>query len=268
MYNSPLKEKNMNTIKFLGTAGARFVVAKQVRSSGGIWCQLGEIQFLVDPGPGSLVRCTSSRPKLDPRSLDGIILTHRHLDHAADINIMIEAMTEGGFRPKGVVFAPRDALEEDPVILRFLREKVDKIEILEESSEYSLGKIRFRTSPRLKHSVETYGLSFQTKETSISLLPDTAYFDGIENYFKADVMIIHVVLLHERPDIPQIQHLALENAKRIIQKSQPKIAILTHFGMTMVKAKPWELAEKISSELGIKILAARDGMLFNIDTLS
>ena len=173
----------MNTIKFLGTAGARFVVAKQIRSSGGIWFQLGETRFLIDPGPGSLVRCASSRPKLDPGSLDGIILTHRHLDHAADINIMIEAMTEGGFRPKGVVFAPSDALEEDPVILRFLREKVDRIEILEGSSEYSLGETRFRTSPRLKHSVETYGLSFQTEETSISLLPDTAYFEGLENLF-------------------------------------------------------------------------------------
>lgn len=252
----------------MGTAGARFVVAKQIRSSGGLWFELGETRFLVDPGPGSLVRCASSRPKLDPESLDGIILTHRHLDHAADANIMIEAMTEGGFRPKGVVFAPRDALEEDPVILRFIRENVNKIEILEGNSEYSLGKTRFRTSPRLKHSVETYGLIFQTGETSISLLPDTAYFEMLENYFKADVMIIYVVLLRERPDIPQIQHLSLKDAKRIIQNSKPKAAILTHFGMTVVKARPWELAEKISSELGIKVLAARDGMLFDIDTLS
>ena len=115
---------------------------------------------------------------------------------------MIEAMTEGGFRPKGVVFAPRDALDEDPVILRFLRDKVNRIEILEENSEYSLGKIRFATSPRLKHSVETYGLRLQTGGTSISLLPDTADFEGLENYFKADVMIIHVVLLRGHPDIP------------------------------------------------------------------
>ncbi|HAP31749.1 MAG TPA: hypothetical protein DCQ14_01645 [Firmicutes bacterium] len=41
-------------IKFLGTAGARFVVSRQLRASGGIWFALGGEQILVDPGPGSL----------------------------------------------------------------------------------------------------------------------------------------------------------------------------------------------------------------------
>ena len=73
------------------------------------------------------MRCLSSKPKLNPLVLDGIILTHRHLDHSNDINVMIEAMTNGGFKKKGIVFAPSDALEEDPVILEYFRDHVDKI---------------------------------------------------------------------------------------------------------------------------------------------
>ena len=98
-----VKQERTNYIKFLGTAGARFVMIKQLRASGGLWVSSGETNILIDPGPGSIVRCASSRPKLDPGKLDAIILTHRHLDHANDINVMIEAMTEGGFKKRGVL---------------------------------------------------------------------------------------------------------------------------------------------------------------------
>ena len=135
----------MNKIKFLGTAGARFVVMKQLRTSGGIWLTLDDTNVLIDPGPGSLTKCLSSRPKLNPRDLDGIILTHRHLDHSNDINIMIEAMTNGGFDKKGIVFAPSDALEEDPIVLKYFRNHVEKIEVLKEKGEYNIRNISFST---------------------------------------------------------------------------------------------------------------------------
>ena len=78
-----------NFVKFLGTAGARFVMIEQLRASGGIWISYKGTNVLIDPGPGSIVRCSSSKPKLNPAKLDGIILTHKHLDHANDINVMI-----------------------------------------------------------------------------------------------------------------------------------------------------------------------------------
>src|SRR4030042_5241800 len=115
-----------NWIKFVGTAGARFVVAKQLRSSGGLWLSLQGVNLYMDPGPGALVRSLASKPKLDPTKLDGILLSHKHLDHSGDINVMIEAMTEGGYRRHGVLFAPQDALDEDPVVLRYVRSFVDR----------------------------------------------------------------------------------------------------------------------------------------------
>ena len=46
----------MISVRFLGTGGARFVVAKQIRASGGMWMRFGETQIHIDPGPGALVR--------------------------------------------------------------------------------------------------------------------------------------------------------------------------------------------------------------------
>lgn len=252
----------MNTIKFLGTAGARFVVMKQLRASGGIWLTLDETQVLIDPGPGALLRCLSSRPKLDPQDLEGIILTHKHLDHSNDINIMIEAMTNGGFKKKGIVFAPQDALQGDPVIFKYVREQVNHIETLKEKGHYKIGNISFETSKQLKHGVETYGLNIQGKQHTISLITDTDYFPQLASYFPGDILIINVVMFEDRSSI---EHLCLPEAELIINENKPRLAILTHFGMGMVKSKPWEIAEQLTKKIGVPVLAAQDGMQVDID---
>ena len=41
---------------------------------------------------------------------------------------------------------------------------------------------------------------------------------------------------------------------------------VSHFGMTMLKAKPRELAAAMSDRLGLEVLAARDGMTLALDS--
>jgi len=257
-----MKESTMNRLKFLGTAGARFVVTKQLRASGGMWLTLDGTNLFIDPGPGALVRCLSSKPKLNPMDLDGIILTHRHIDHSNDINIMIEAMTNGGFKKKGLVFAPRDALEGDPVILKYIRTQVEQIEILHEKGTYRVGTLTISTPLQLHHGVETYGLNISGKHGSLSLITDTNYFEGLASAFRGDILILNVVMLEDRSDI---EHLCIPEAAMIIDENKPKLAILTHFGMNVVKAKPWEIAENLTKKLGVPVIAAQDGMSIDID---
>jgi len=255
------KVKERDFIKFLGTAGARFVMIRQLRASGGLWVSAAGKNILIDPGPGSIVRCAASRPKLDPASLDAIILTHRHLDHSSDINVMIEAMTEGGFKKKGEVFCPRDALGEDAVILKYCRAFVEKIELLKPLGDYSVGDFQFQTSMLHIHPVETYGLRFKIKNTSVGLLTDTRYFNDLIDFYKTDLLIISVVFLEPRAGI---DHLCLVEAEALIKEIRPKRAVLTHFGMNMLKAKPHIQAEALSQKLGIEVIAARDGMRIEV----
>jgi ribonuclease BN (tRNA processing enzyme) len=122
------------SILFLGSGGARFVVARQLRASGGMWMYFGETQIHVDPGPGALLRALNHVPPCNPRELDAIVLSHKHLDHSSDVNAMIEAMTSGGFRRRGTVLAPADAFDSEPVVLPYARRFVERIERLEASS--------------------------------------------------------------------------------------------------------------------------------------
>jgi ribonuclease BN (tRNA processing enzyme) len=177
---------------------------------------------------------------------------------------MIEAMTEGGLKRRGTLFAPRDALEDDPVVLHYLRPYLERIETLEEGKSYRISDVSFRSPIRHRHPVETYGLVFQTPRHTISWLVDTRLFEGLSQYYKGDLLIINVVMLE--PGRP-FDHLSAPEAGEIIKQIRPKTAILTHFGMTMWRAKPWEVATRLAQETGVRVIAARDGMTFDLSQL-
>lgn len=249
-------------LTFLGTAGARLMVASQILASGGLWLELAGTQILLDPGPGTLVQAT--KRKLRASKLDAIVLTHRHLDHSADVNVMIEAMTDGGLRRRGILFAPRDALEDDPVILHYLRSYLDNIEILEEGKSYNIGEVTLRTPIRHRHAGETYGVIFASPRHTISCIVDTRFFPELCSHYQGDLVIVNVVRLESGHPF---DHLSVPEAGEIIKALKPKVAILTHFGMTMWRAKPWEVARRLSEETGVRVIAARDGMKFDLAEL-
>jgi len=248
-YPNRKEAKKVDFIKFLGTAGARFVVTKQLRASGGIWISLNGTNIYLDPGPGALVKCLSSKPKLEPSQLSAIILSHKHIDHSNDINIMIEAMTEGGFKKKGVLFAPQDALDSDPVVLKYIRKYLEKVEILKEGKNYKIG-----------------GISFSYDSKKIAFIIDTLYFEELAKAYKADMLIMNIsrYVPHESGEV---EHLCLDDGIKLIKTIKPEVAVLTHFGMTMIKNKPWEIAAKLEKELKIKVIAASDGLTLNLEEI-
>ncbi len=242
----------------------------QFLATGGFWLNLDGTQILVDPGPGSIVQ--STKRKLKAEQLSAIILSHRHLDHSADANIMVEAMTQGGFNRHGRLFAPADALDTDPVIFSYVRELVDGIEVLEEGKSYSIGNISFTTPVRHIHPVETYGLVFRTARHTFSHITDTRYFDDLTNHYRSELLLINVVFLE--PHVPAdhnhslpLDHLSVPDVEHIIRELKPKVAILTHFGMSIWRAKPWLIAERLSQQTGGRVLASRDGMRFDLSQL-
>ncbi|MHB8587928.1 MAG: MBL fold metallo-hydrolase [Candidatus Dormibacteraceae bacterium] len=239
-------------LTFMGTAGARFMVAKQLAASGGLYIEEGSTRISLDPGPGAIVQY--AKRKVDLTKLDAIVLSHRHLDHAGDVNVMVEAMTEGGFQRRGRLFCPSDALDVDPVVLNYLRRFPQEVIRLEPETSYTVRDLTFTTTPRHVHQVETYGFRFGNR---LGWVTDSAYYDGIAQQHKAEVMVIHVVLMQCRDELP---HLCLDDAERIIREAKPRLAILTHYGMTVWRAHPWELAADLTQRIGTEVKAARDGM--------
>lgn len=251
-----------DTITFLGTAGARFMVSRQLAASGGLWLDLHGTRLLLDPGPGSIVQ--AARLKKDPETLDGIILSHRHLDHSTDVNVMIEAMTTGGHHRRGRVYAPADCFSDEPVIYSYLRGWVDENIILREGGCYPIGEVSFGTPVRHIHSAETYGMTFRTPRSTFSYVADTSYFEGLGVYADQDLLIVNMVFI--KP-FARVAHLAVPDVIRLLKELKPRAVLLNHYGMTVWEAGPERVAEEISQASGVRVIASRDGMVFDVGTL-
>lgn len=254
----------MITIRFLGTGGARFVVARQIRASGGMWMRFGATQIHVDPGPGALVRALSAVPPCEPPELDAIVLSHKHLDHSNDVNVMIEAMCQGGWKPRGAVLAPSDAFDFEPVVLPYVRSFVPREERLaERSGPIVVNDVEIRTSIRHRHAVETYGLHFRHAGTTVSYLPCTRYFpELIDDYARhqPDVLIVNVLRFRDTMDV---DHLTFDDARTLVGGIKPKTVIMTHFGTKMLEQDPHRLARGLEEEFGVRAHAAYDGWTYD-----
>ena len=89
---------------FLGTGGGRFVTITQKRRTSGIRFLSDKLNIHLDPGPGALIH--SLEAGLDPQKIKAVLVSHRHPDHFANAEVLVEAMTKGMLKKRGVIAAP------------------------------------------------------------------------------------------------------------------------------------------------------------------
>jgi len=228
--------------------------------------RFGATQIHVDPGPGALVRALGTVPPCVPAELSALVLSHKHLDHSNDINIMIEAMTHGGFQRRGMLFAPNDALEGEAVVFPYALRFVERVQRLTPSAgPHRIGEVELRTSRRHVHAVETYGLHFTHEGRTISYMPCGRFFEGlVEDYaaHRPDVLIVNVLRYRDKMDV---DHLTFDDVVRIVEGVRPAVTVLSHFGTKMLERNPDELAEELENRFGSRVLAARDGYRLDAD---
>jgi phosphoribosyl 1,2-cyclic phosphodiesterase len=246
-------------LKFLGTAGARFAVSTQARHSGGLVWTLAGTTIWVDPGPGALVRALAARPRVDPAKVDALVVTHRHLDHAGDATAVVEAMTRGGFSRRGALLAPRDALEDEPVVFRYAQPFVARRLLLSAGARHELAPGLFLETPLAHdHGVETYGYRLAAPGFTAGHVVDTAWMDALPAaYAGVDLLVVNTT--RARGGDPRFLHLGVDDAERLAAAIRPRLLVLTHLGMQLPRAKADQAALAISARTGVPAVAARDG---------
>ncbi len=248
----------MASITFLGTGGGRFVVLSQRRYSGGIWLDL-ESRILLDPGPGALIRTLEFN--MNPEKLDALFVSHRHLDHYSDAEVMIEAMTHGTKKKRGSLVIERNTL---PYISEYHRKAVNVL-VPMAGDEFWINKLRVQAIPTVGH-VNSLGFRFHSKNGTVTYSSDTNLDESLIRYYRnARVLILNCI----SPSGTEIKtHLNVDKTIEIALKAKPELLVLTHFGMQMLNSNPEKEAARVERESGIETLAARDGMTLDLDNLS
>lgn len=256
-----------NFIKYLGTGGARFCMMTQMRWTGGIWFSYGGLNGVIDPGPGSLHHICCASPELDPRDVRAIILTHRHLDHSTDINVMAEAMTEGGFKKQGKIVIPQDAFcGFDPVLLKYCAQKVEEVICAKDKTRIDLGMgVTAEPVSHTHHGVECYGMILRKEGLPTwGIISDTKPLESLaERYADCAYISINATFPDKKP---RLEHMSIADVGELLEKLHPKLVTISHMGVVLIEMGPEKYAKQISTEQ-TKVLAGKDGMVVNLDTL-
>lgn len=253
----------MLELVFLGTGGGRFATITQKRRTGGIRIisERNKINIHIDPGPGALVY--SLEMGLNPQKIRAIFVSHSHLDHANDAEPLIEAMSEGTTKRRGVLVAASSVLKGNEVcessISRYHQAMPEKVIEATVGKSFELDELSVTVCRAVHSDPDTVGFRFESKDLgSFAYIPDSEYFSDVSRFYGGLRLLILSVL---RPSgQPWEGHMTTDDAIRIIEETRPKMALITHFGMQMILRGPEREAELIERKTGVPTKAAFDGM--------
>ncbi len=250
----------MNKITFLGTAGDSFVAGKQIRASGGIIIRLGDVQLHLDPGPGALARAKEHGINL--RANTAVLVSSNSLLHCNDVNAVIDAMTYGGIDKKGVLVSNKSFLEgnedEKPFLRNVQRSFVEKIVMMDEGQKLGIENVEIHALPAEGLDSNTIGFKILAPDFTLVYTSDTKYSrEIVKEYEGADILILNVPMPGEEKTDNQLNS---SSAVKIIKNVNPKLAIISHFGIKMIKGDPLYEGREIQKASKVQVLIAKDGL--------
>lgn len=247
----------------------------------------GNNVIAVDPGVNFVLRLTESDFNLS--SITHIFISHSHLDHSADANVLMDFLIRAKAGVK--IIAPKSVYEEKVISdfhsgLRTNFPVNHSAIIIDENSEVELlnnYKMKFIS---LRHSVECYGFKIYNNNENFTYLSDTSYtkelliknkehipITNIDNYIKNAISNSSYNYIKKFTEDSNIlitnidsfmytknskTHLPIADLLEIVKESNIQRIILAHINpMGELKYKDWgmKLARYVYKISGIKTIA-------------
>ncbi|MBI2579206.1 MAG: MBL fold metallo-hydrolase [Candidatus Aenigmarchaeota archaeon] len=253
-----------NRLVFLGTAGGRHMVFSQERKSGGLLLELDGKRIAVDPGPGALVHM--QRLKLHPEKTDAVMLSHIHIDHSSDVNILLDGIEKPVLVAEEHCVRKKSDYYEHPRVSKYHQDK-SKVFAVSADQSVDLDGLKIETA-KTNHTCPCVGFVISgTKK--IGYASDGIYFKGQEKYFEGcDLLIlnVHIPKGFETAD----KYMSVDDAILFLRamKRKPQLTVVTHISSLMLRANLWRQIKIISESTGCNVIFAEDFMELDLGNLS
>ena len=259
-YFSSRIDMDLSRLIFLGTAGSINAISRSSRSSGGFVLQVGTTQIQVDPGPGALIKAREYN--INHAQTTAILVSHNHLNHCNDLNVIIEAMTHSGLDRRGLLLASKSVIlpseNHHPFLTQHHQNFIEKIIPLEKNHKVGLENMEIHAISAEHTDSTAVGFKFICPKFTLGYSGDTTVTQQLmEELNGCDVLILNVPY---PGNTSKDMNLDTEQAVKIVSFVRPKIAFLTHFGVEMLRVGPLDESREIQRITGIECIAARDGL--------
>jgi len=241
----------MSKLTFLGTAGDSFVMGKQDRFSGGIILEVEDLQFHIDPGPGSIVRMGSLGLSL--RATSVVLVSSTALLASHDVNAVVDAFTYGGFDKRGIVLGSSSLFDQKVLALRY-QNLLEKVLVAKPGGHVGISAMDIEVFGLKDEDPDAVGFKLYIPDFTLGYIPRTRYFPSLSKICKGcDVLIVHLVA-------PLGNLLDKKDVIDLFSSVKPKLGLLSGFGIDMLKADPLLVAREIQKASNVQTIAAKDGL--------
>ncbi|MFT4309955.1 MAG: MBL fold metallo-hydrolase [Candidatus Woesearchaeota archaeon] len=248
-------------IYILGTSGDGMLTSRQILGSGGIIVKTEGLQTHIDPGPGSLLR--AARQGINPRNTTLLLISHEHLNHAADATTIIAGMTYDMMDIRGVLGTTKKLIDNNSTNITVplsYRQALERVLYLKPGDRIEVEDLHAIITDT-KHTPESIGFILESEGMRIGLPGDTGYDKKLfEQYNDCDLLILNMKHGFNYKDET---NLGSDDVLTIIEQCRPKSVLLTHFGTKVYNQGPLYIAREIrmKSPVQCQVMTARDGMV-------
>jgi ribonuclease BN (tRNA processing enzyme) len=260
----------MNKMIFLGTGGGGRVMHAQARRTGGIYFELddgaGTTKFILDPGPGSLI--FSQALALKPEALNGVVLSHLHVDHSSDALALLDGMKDPFLIAEKHCLKEFKDFDDYPCIPKYYQKIVKHLYAVEGGETITVKNLKF-TAVKSKHHAPCTGFKITNGKVTIGYPSDGSYCKGMERYYENCDIIIFNTLLPKGETYEDGIHMSVDEVITFLKglTNKPRLAILNHFSFWMMRSNIFKQTKIIKDATGVNTTNAEDFMEFDLKTL-
>ncbi|WP_332689469.1 MBL fold metallo-hydrolase [Halalkalibacter lacteus] len=194
-------------------------------ATSGYLLEEGEWKLLLDCGSGVI---SSLQKYCDVTDLNGIVLSHYHHDHRADVGVYQYARIIN----KGLGKAMKNATiyghrQDEQAFLKLGYKDLLTAQSYDDKKPINIGPFTF-TFLQTHHPVPCYAMRIETKNKILVYTADSSYFPELADFaIEADLLIAECSG-YEGDAIGQFGHMTSEDVGQLAKKSNPTQVLLSH----------------------------------------